>query len=223
MHFPSLLDLTFDTLFGCIGVLGFIFLERSIYLTYLAWRMRQLGQIIRPNEAGAGRQLSSITSSDPITRAVRRYAELLLPGPSREQQEDWSSALFIGVDKRISARLWILDTIVTAAPLLGLLGTILGIMDTFNALSAGGVSDPAAVSRGIGTALRATAIGIAAALGGLLGNNILARRAHVLTEDFKALLLNLTSVEPLRLPRNAPRSTVSAPAFTAQASNAPAP
>jgi biopolymer transport protein ExbB len=92
----------------------------------------------------------------------------------------------------VSARLWILDTIVTAAPLLGLLGTIFGIMETFNALAAGGVSDPAAVSRGIGTALIATAIGIATALLGLLGNNVLNRRAHVMTEDFKGLLLRLT-------------------------------
>jgi biopolymer transport protein ExbB len=65
-------------------------------------------------------------------------------------------------------------------------------METFNALAAGGVSDPAAVSRGIGTALVATAVGIATALLGLLGNNVLNRRAHVLTEDFKALLLSLT-------------------------------
>jgi biopolymer transport protein ExbB len=65
-------------------------------------------------------------------------------------------------------------------------------METFNALAAGGVSDPAAVSRGIGTALVATAIGIATALLGLLGNNVLNRRALVMAEDFKALLLALT-------------------------------
>jgi biopolymer transport protein ExbB len=62
-------------------------------------------------------------------------------------------------------------------------------MEMFNALAAGGVSDPAAISRGIGTALVATAIGIATALRGLLGNNVLKRRAQVVTEDFKALLL----------------------------------
>jgi biopolymer transport protein ExbB len=48
------------------------------------------------------------------------------------------------------------------------------------------------VSRGIGTALIATAVGIATALLGLLGNNVLNRRAHVMTEDFKGLLLRLT-------------------------------
>jgi biopolymer transport protein ExbB len=81
---------------------------------------------------------------------------------------------------------------VTAAPLLGLLGTIFAIMEMFTALAAGGVSDPAAVSCGIGTALVATAIGIATALLGLLGNNVLKRRAQVMTEDFKGLLLSLT-------------------------------
>lgn len=123
---------------------------------------------------------------------MQRYAQPLTEGASGERQEDYSSALFIGIDKKVSARLWILDTIVTAAPLLGLLGTIFGIMETFNALAAGGVSDPAAVSRGIGTALVAAAIGIATALLGLLGDNVLNRRAPVMTEDFKALLLSFT-------------------------------
>jgi biopolymer transport protein ExbB len=187
-----LLDLTFDALYGSIGVLLFVILERGIYLSYLAWRARQLNHTIEADRGGVNNELASLQSRDPISRAALRYMQLLATGASRERQEDYSSALFIGVDKTVSARLWILDTIVTAAPLLGLLGTILGIMDTFNALSSGGVSDPAAVSRGIGTALRATAIGIAAALLGLLGNNVLNRRAHVLTEDLKAILLSLT-------------------------------
>jgi biopolymer transport protein ExbB len=149
-------------------------------------------QRLQTGAAPWGRAVSAAKWADAASRAVQRYAQLLAEGASRERQEDYSSALFIGIDKKVSARLWILDTIVTAAPLLGLLGTIFGILETFNALAAGGVSDPAAVSRGIGTALVATAIGIATALLGLLGNNVLNRRAQVMTEDFKALLLSLT-------------------------------
>ncbi|MCK9910377.1 MotA/TolQ/ExbB proton channel family protein, partial [Microbacteriaceae bacterium K1510] len=112
------------------------------------------------------------------TRSVIEYIDVInQPGATRARLEDLSSALFIDVNGRVGARLWILDTIVTAAPLLGLLGTILGIMDTFNALSAGGISDPAAVSRGIAAALLATAIGIGTALYGLLGHNLLHRMA----------------------------------------------
>jgi biopolymer transport protein ExbB len=199
MNFQTLHDLTFDVLYGCICVLLFVVLERSIYLGWLGWRMRRLAVLV-DSASGSCAPLVGLNWSDPVTRAVQRYERVLAEGAGRERQEDVSSALFIGIDKRVSARLWILDTIVTAAPLLGLLGTIFGIMETFNALAAGGVSDPAAVSRGIGTALIATAVGIATALLGLLGNNILNRRAHVLTEDFKALLLSLTPIAVLQAP-----------------------
>jgi biopolymer transport protein ExbB len=192
MNFRLLHDLTFDLLYGCIIALLYVIVERAVYLSYLSWRMHRLARIVEapPEEAGAA--IERLKWSDPASRAVRRYGRIVGEGASRERLEDSSAALFIGFDKKVSARLWILDTIVTAAPLLGLLGTIFGIMETFNALAAGGVSDPAAVSRGIGTALIATAVGIATALLGLLGNNVLNRRVHVMTEDFKALLLGLT-------------------------------
>jgi biopolymer transport protein ExbB len=193
MNYQLFHNVTFNVLYGCIGLLVFVILERGIYLSYLGWRMRRLAAIIDHSSNPAGQDIRAVSWVDPASRAVVRYAELLAAGATRERQEDFSSALFISIDQKVSGRLWILDTIVTAAPLLGLLGTIFGIMETFNALAAGGVSDSAAVSRGIGTALVATAMGIATALLGLLGNNVLGRRAHVLMEDFKALLLSLSA------------------------------
>lgn len=192
MNFRLFHDLTFDLLYGCIVALTYVIVERGVYLGYLGTRMRRLARMIDAATGKAHETIGELKWTDPASRAVQRYGRTVADGASRERLEDSSSALFIGFDKKVSARLWILDTIVTAAPLLGLLGTIFGIMETFNALAAGGVSDPAAVSRGIGTALIATAIGIATALLGLLGNNVLNRRAHVMTEDFKALLLGLT-------------------------------
>jgi biopolymer transport protein ExbB len=191
MNFRLLHDVTFDALYACIGLLVYVILERAIYLSYLSWRMHRLGRMV-DGTADGNAALSPLKWSDPASRALKRYASEVAAGASRDRQEDLSSALFIGLDRKVSSRLWILDTIVTAAPLLGLLGTIFGIMETFNALAAGGVSDPAAVSRGIGTALLATAVGIMTALLGLIGNNVLNRRVHVMTEQFKALLLSLT-------------------------------
>jgi biopolymer transport protein ExbB len=86
-------------------------------------------------------------------------------------------------------RLWILETIVTAAPLLGLLGTIFGIVETFLALSKSGMSDPSGVSAGIGTALYATALGIAVALIGILAFNYLKDRNERICEYLKILIL----------------------------------
>jgi biopolymer transport protein ExbB len=192
VNYQALHNATFDVLYGCIVILVYVILERSSYLAYLSWRMHRLSKLIDSAVDGKHDAFDGLQWTDPASNAVQRYERLVAAGTSRERQEDYSSALFIGFDKKVSARLWILDTIVTAAPLLGLLGTIFGIMETFNALAAGGVSDPAAVSRGIGTALIATAVGIATALLGLLGNNVLNRRVHIMTEDFKALLLRLT-------------------------------
>jgi len=58
--------------------------------------------------------------------------------------------------------------VITASPLLGLLGTVLGIMESFNTMAEKGVSDIAAVSKGIAFALEATALGIAVAVVSLI-------------------------------------------------------
>lgn len=57
---------------------------------------------------------------------------------------------------------WVLDTAVTIAPLLGLFGTIIGLIQTFNVLSAH--SGPAEVTGGIADALIATAAGVLVAI-----------------------------------------------------------
>jgi len=193
MNFVLYHDLTFDALYSCIAILIFVIIERALYLTYLSVRSARIARRIGGDRKDGRGSLADLKGGDPISTAMKRYAALQSQnGISRQQLEDYSSALFIEVDKKVSARLWVLDTIITGAPLLGLLGTILGIMETFTALAQGGVSDAGQVSRGIGLALIATAIGIATALLGLLGHNILNRCAHVLAEDFKSFLLRLT-------------------------------
>ena len=192
MNFSLYHDVAFDFLYGFVAILIFVILERAFYLTYLALRAGSLGRMVRSSGAALP-TLPMASGRDPITQAVMRYVAVAnSAGVTRGQLEDLSAALYIDVDKKISARLWVLDTIITGAPLLGLLGTILGIMQTFSALSQGGISDPAEVSRGIGLALTATAGGIATALLGLLGHNILNRRAQLLTEEFKFFVLRLT-------------------------------
>lgn len=182
-------------LYGSMAVLTFVIIERFVYYWLLNRRVARLKAIVH------GRRKKKVEKTlkrrDLLTRSLREYIDVINePGATRARLEDLSSALFIDVNGRVGARLWILDTIVTAAPLLGLLGTILGIMDTFNALSAGGISDPAAVSRGIAAALLATAIGIGTALYGLLGHNLLHRMADHITEEFKGLILAADGIAP---------------------------
>lgn len=57
-----------------------------------------------------------------------------------------------------------LGTIATISPLLGLLGTVLGIMRVFAAISASGLGNPAALAGGISEALTTTVAGLAVAI-----------------------------------------------------------
>ena len=71
-----------------------------------------------------------------------------------------------------------LSTIITAAPMLGILGTVLGIIASFEVLAEQtGVTDPAKVSRGIAEALITTAAGLVVAVVTLFPYNAL--RAQV--------------------------------------------
>lgn len=178
-------------LYGCIGLLTFVLIERMVYYGILRFRVGRIrGSVGVDGKLKPGR---TITGKGELASQVADYiAEQDNPATSRSRVEDLSASLYLNLDARVTSRLWVLDTIVTAAPLIGLLGTILGIMDTFAALSAGGISDPAAVSRGIAAALLATAIGIGTALYGLIAHNILHRIADVILEEFKGFLLAAT-------------------------------
>ena len=58
----------------------------------------------------------------------------------------------------------ILDTMITVAPLLGIFGTVIGIIASFEALSTAGIGQPQAVTAGIAQALITTAAGLGIAI-----------------------------------------------------------
>jgi biopolymer transport protein ExbB len=66
--------------------------------------------------------------------------------------------------KRMSRYMSVLDTMITVAPLLGIFGTVLGIISSFELLGTGGIEDPKAVTAGIAQALITTAAGLGIAI-----------------------------------------------------------
>lgn len=76
---------------------------------------------------------------------------------------------------KLRARLNYLSMIVTLAPLLGLLGTIFGMIDSFNIFSVA-ADQPLAITAGIGEALIATATGLCVAIFALVVHTVLASR-----------------------------------------------
>jgi biopolymer transport protein ExbB len=73
-----------------------------------------------------------------------------------------------------------LGTIASISPLMGLLGTVVGMIRTFNAIETQGVGDPAALGGGIAEALITTAAGLTVAIPALLGYKYLRGRVETL-------------------------------------------
>ncbi len=86
--------------------------------------------------------------------------------------------------EKSDARMWVLSTMITLAPLLGLFGTVAGLMGSFAAIG----TDQLAVTKvtgGIGEALIATACGIAIAVICLLPYNFFRKRVAVLRSSLE--------------------------------------
>jgi biopolymer transport protein ExbB len=66
--------------------------------------------------------------------------------------------------KRMRRHLGVLDTMITVAPLLGIFGTVIGIITSFEILGSTGIEHPQAVTAGIAQALITTASGLGIAI-----------------------------------------------------------
>ena len=66
--------------------------------------------------------------------------------------------------KRMRRYMTVLDTMITVAPLLGIFGTVIGIISSFDLLGGAGIEHPTAVTAGISQALITTAAGLAIAI-----------------------------------------------------------
>jgi biopolymer transport protein ExbB len=103
---------------------------------------------------------------------------------------------------KLDQRLWILDTVVTLAPLLGLFGTIIGMFHAFSVLASPGHA-PADVTAGVADALVATAFGIFIAMLGLAAFNMLNNQVRIVIhqlDTMKMMIINRTdAAAPMNL------------------------
>jgi biopolymer transport protein ExbB len=156
-------------------VAAVVSLERSLFIVSEKRRQNpaQVEQIFTLVENGdrAGAIRVAQSSTDFIARVLGfalSNAELSISHAISK-----ASALEL---KRFSRGLPILDTIITAAPLLGLLGTVTGMMNTFSMMGGDELGAPAAITGGIAEGLIATAFGLLVAITCLFPNNYLNAR-----------------------------------------------
>src|SRR6266478_2998738 len=127
------------------------------------------GQLERGNIEGA---LAAGSGSNDYLARIVVYA-------LSHREKSMSNAFMRAANQelqRFNRGLPVLDTIITLAPLLGLLGTVTGLIHAFGLLGAQELGSPVAITGGIAEALIATALGLGIAIVALIPFNYLAAR-----------------------------------------------
>ena len=170
-------------------VAGTVILERVFWWLRERSRKRSatLNRVYDAIQAGNVEKASQLSedSTDPRLRVI--WQGLNNQHDSMQGALQMAAAVEI---QRASRFLPVMDTIVTLAPLLGLLGTVTGIMRAFNAVSEGGL-DPSIVSSGIGEALIATAFGLGIAMVTLIPFNYYSTKVQFLSFELENAATNL--------------------------------
>ena len=149
-----------------------------------------------------------------ISKESKFYVVRALGYALAHREKSLASALLYAQEmelKRFRRGIPILDMVITLAPLLGLLGTVTGMMGSFS-LIGGELSTPGAITGGIAEALIATAFGLGIAITALIPFNLLNTRME------KARLEIESAATQLELLMHPPASTVTAVAKAAHPS-----
>lgn len=96
----------------------------------------------------------------------------------KELLEEQLESLLLDLRLRYERRLPLLAVIATAAPLMGLLGTVVGMVKTFALITVFGTGNAAKLSSGISEVLVATELGLVVAIPTLVAHGFLAHRIH---------------------------------------------
>lgn len=149
-----------------------VIIERAIFWWRQDKRRKNMlvEEILHHIESGNFEGATSIGSgiSDVVVRVLTSALVHKDDGPLENMQIAAQDEI-----EGIKRGMGVLDTIITMAPLLGILGTVIGIIESFNLLGLTGIEEPRAVVGGIAQALITTAAGLSVALITLIPFNYL--------------------------------------------------
>ena len=164
-----------------------VFLERLLFLHKAGVRVGELlgglSLLIRNGRLDEALAESS-ASPGPVARVLQ--SALLRPAADREVLQSITRDAALLEIPLLERNLPILSTLAYVTPLVGLLGTILGLLDTFLILQAhGGYATAAELSRGVYQSMLDAAAGLGVAIPALLAHAYLVSRVNDLIHDME--------------------------------------
>ncbi|WP_371377503.1 MotA/TolQ/ExbB proton channel family protein [Sporomusa aerivorans] len=175
-----------------------IALERSLYLRNSRSDVNTLLTVLaEPLTAGDWEKAGQICENSRGVPAQMLAEALSQPFEDRSQLEQILDGVAAAVATLLRCRLDYLETIVTLAPLLGLLGTVTGMILSFNVLSLK-QGQPLAITGGVGEALIATATGLTVAIAALIAHSYLSHRINAIIADMEKVANHVVQKVPRR-------------------------
>ena len=172
---------------GICSILAVMFtVERYLYLRRNSTSMESFWDDIEPSLSRgdwreARRQLE--TREGPLAEVVLAGldADTRKPERVKEEMEDRGTVLVPQLERFLPA----LNFIAQVSPLLGLLGTVSGMIQTFSAIAEGGVGKPDLLAGGISQALITTAAGLTVGILALFFHHLLSQRVDSILHDLE--------------------------------------
>lgn len=163
------------------ALVGYIIIGLGILgLLIAAWRLIVLAGI----SAGVRKQQKNLTqpdSNNPLGRVLKSYQDLPKPVDVEVLEARMDEAVLRELPA-LERGQTIIKLFAGIAPLLGLLGTVTGMIATFQAITNFGTGDPKLMAAGISQALITTVLGLLAAIPLLLVHNWVASRSKALIQ-----------------------------------------
>lgn len=196
MTFTLVHDIVMYTMVAVLLLATYVIIERFIFFAHTLREGKSVENFVKSHlhDKKLHGQITDAFSAktSPQAQAICEVVNASQNSHTPEQMEYIVQSIYVAKKPMVGPRLWILDTIITMSPLLGLLGTIMGIIDAFHSLSSGNTAaDPAAVSRGIGTALYATGFGIFIAVYAMMFFNYFSAKVEQINNQMKLISLTL--------------------------------
>lgn len=170
----------------------------GFYKTYTLWIFSKeyknvLGQVRQGMNAGKMIDLRQLKDSPSMITAPFEIVTTEQHATKDEMKERLWRRLS-ETNAELKSSLWVLGSISSSAPFIGLFGTVVGIMESFKAIGVTGKSGFSVVAAGISESLIATAAGIIVAVVALLFYNFLQTRVNMLAQDFRLKLEEIGDV-----------------------------
>ena len=181
-----------------VPILAFALLATAIGIGKFVqfWKLPPVRPLTSALNAGAsGSALNLQRLAADLRGPQRGLVQIALRSTSPARRDDALFTFLIDQRQRLERFLGALAVTATVSPLLGLLGTVSGMITTFNLMSLFGAGDPAAVSGGISEALVTTEMGLVVAIPALIMHALLSRKAATYNQRLEACAVELSQLE----------------------------